>query len=521
MPSIKRFKFRRTAIVCVLLSIVGLLVVWYPLESPPLVGRGGSYAVNNVNVVDVSSGEITRDMTILVDAGLIIDVIASEDHRASSGFRDIAARGKFVIPGLWDMHTHSLKLSPQIHHSLFISKGVTGVRDMSGCLDRDDSYWACPEDRRVWTQQSLAGARISPRYVAQSSYQTNGGNEVPGGSPGFFSLSDEESAQKLVDYYLSQGVDFIKPYTQLSLQQYDNLVRYVTPSKLELAGHKPLSVSLEHAIESGQKSIEHGRLFLFECYEDIEEFRQLDDPIAHYNAQFMRQLIQHQNQEKCDQLMEEMAQSETWWVPTLTTLQMGAMARDAEFYSDQRRGYIPAIIESLIWDPDAKSAVDRGFDDEGLYVRGDFFDQAKVQLARAHQLGVKILAGTDNLDTYVFTGTSLHDELQMMVDAGLSPLQALQTATINPAIFTGLAHQFGAIEKGMNADFLLLNSNPLIEISATRGIHGLIFHGRYFDTQALQKLDAYALAMAQSIRLNIKFLWSALASPLMRVQLAD
>ena len=496
-------------------------IVMIPLKSPPLVGTKGSYAIHNVNVIDVKQGEIETHMTILVDDGLIIDVMPAEEYRSREGFTEIPAEGKYVIPALWDMHTHSLKVSPQIHHPLFISKGITGVRDMSGCLNQPDNFWACPEDRQRWTQQALAGTRVSPRYILQSSYQTNGGNEVPPGFSEFFRLDNKEAARELVEYYAEQNVDFIKPYTELSLEQYDNLVHFAALNKLDIAGHKPLSVSLSHALQSKQKSIEHGRLFLFECYQGIEDFRRLDDPIAHYDAQLMRQILQQQDIQQCDQEMVAMANSATWWVPTLTTLQMGAFAADPAFRADPRLAYIPYVVKALIWYPDADSAAGKGADNEGRYVRRDFFEQAKVQVNRAHQLGVKLLAGTDNIDTYVFTGSGLHDELEMMVDAGLSPLEALQTATINPALYAGLEQDFGSLERGKQADIVLLNSNPLTDINNIRDIDGLLYNGFYYDRSALGELDDFARGMAQSIQLNIRFLWDVLSSPLMRVQLAD
>ncbi len=496
-------------------------IVALPLKSPPLVGVEGNYAIRNVNVIDIRDGEIENNMTILIHDGLIIDLLPGEEYRAGEEFTEIPAGGKYAIPALWDMHTHALKVSPQIHHPLFISGGITAVRDMSGCLDQPDSFWACPEDRQRWTQQAMAGTRVSPRYMLQSSYQTNGGNEVPPGFSEFFRLHNKQAARELVEFYAMQNVDFVKPYTQLSLEQYDNLVHFAALNKLDIAGHKPLSVSLSHALLSGQKSIEHGRLFLFECYEGIADFRRLDDPIAHYNAQFMRQILQQQDRQKCDREMAAMANSGTWWVPTLTTLQMGALANDPAFREDPRLAYIPYVVKSLIWYPDADSAASKGLDNEGHYVRGDFFEHAKLQVNRAHQLGVKLLAGTDNIDTYVFSGSGLHDELEMMVDAGLTPLEALQTATINPAIYAGLEQDFGSLERGKQADIVLLNSNPLTDINNIRDIDGLLYNGFYYDRRALGELEEFARGMAQSVQLNMRFLWDALASPLMRVQLAD
>jgi hypothetical protein len=419
------------------------------------------------------------------------------------------------------MHTHGIKRSPQIHHPLFIRYGITSVRDMSGCLSEDDSYWACPHDRELWTSQALNGEGISPRYILQSSYQTNGGNEVPINFPNFFRLDSKADAQKLLQFYARQNVDFIKTYTELSAEQFQNIAYFAKESNIQIAGHKPLKVSLSSALTAEMTSIEHGRLFLFECYMDIASFRQLNNPISHYNPEFIRQLLLTQDELKCASEMEGMADSDTSWVPTLTTLQMSARVNDSTFRQDERLKVIPPLFQYLIWNPDAQRAASKGYDQNDRFVHADFFAKAKAQVGKAHSIGVTIMAGTDNLDTYVFTGSSLHDELSMLVDSGLSPLEALQSATLIPARFAELEHELGTIEVNKRADMLILNSNPLIDIRNTVDIYGVIFDGRYIDINALESLEEYATDMANSARLNLRLLWDMLSSPLMRVQLAD
>jgi Amidohydrolase family len=515
-------KLLYTALILLLVAsatIVSMIVI--PMDESPLVGVNGSYAISRVNVINTFDGSIASDMVVFTEHDKILDVLPYEKYIQKPGFVEISAAGKYIIPGLWDMHSHSLKISPQIHHPLLIRNGVTAVRDLSGCLNKPDNYWACPEDRRNWTQQAETGSRVSPRYILQSSYQTNGGNEVPGGFPEFFKLSKRDDSRKLIEFYSSDNVDFVKTYTELTLEQYDNLVHFASQSNIHIAGHKPISVSLQHAIKSGQKSIEHGRLFLFECFEGIEAFRRLHNPIKHYNAQFMRELISQRDEKKCHQLMQAMAQSETWWVPTLTTLKMGAFADDGTFRNDKRLEYIPYVVKNLIWFPDANNAAKTGGSDDNGHIRKDFFARAKEDVNRANHYGIKILAGTDNTDTYVFSGSSLHDELNMMVEAGLSPLEALQSATLNPAVFAGLEFEFGSVDKGKRADLLLLNSNPLDDIKNIRDINAVIFNGYHFDQNALNQLSLFAKSMAKNIQVNIRFLWDALSSPLMRVQLAD
>ncbi len=512
-------KYLLGLVVICLLTVV--LAVWLPLKSAPLVGVKGDYALRHINIVDVVTGDIASDMTVLIEDGQIAAIVPSNQYQVRGTHTDIPAAGKYLIPGLWDMHTHGLKLSPQLHHPLFIRYGVTSVRDMSGCLTEADSYWACPADRRLWEQQALSGERVSPRYPLQSSYQTNGGNEVPAAYPDFFRLATPADAQQLVDFYEGRNVDFIKIYTELSADQFDNLITYAAQKNMGIAGHKPLSVSLSHALDASMQSIEHGRLFMFECFDGIEAFRQLDDPISHYDSQFMREMLLNQDQQKCAELMAAMANSKTTWVPTLTTLKMSAMANDSSFREDPRLAYIPIIVRKLLWEPDIARAASKGYDQQGNFVHGDYYAAARAQVGRAHELGVELLAGTDNIDTYVFSGASLHDELAMLVTAGLTPLEALQTATINAARFSRLDQDLGSVEVGKQADLVLLNANPLSNIKHSSDIYGVMFAGQYFDLQALQTLDRFAVDMAHSLRTNLRFLYDIFASPLMRTQLAD
>ena len=505
-------------VLCVLGIAVGILL---PLKSAPLVGKQDNYFLSGVNVVDTISGGLSAGMTVVVEQGRISAVLPDSQYQPNPNLTEIPAAGKYVIPGLWDMHTHSLKLSPQLHHPLFIRYGVTSIRDMSGCLTENDSYWACPEDRRLWERQAVNGERVSPHYPLQSSYQTNGGNEVPGGYPEFFRIASAADARELVDFYVAGEVDFIKTYTELSAGQYDLLAENAAVNGLAIAGHKPLSVSLLHALETGMQSIEHGRLFIFECFDGIEQFRQLENPISHYNAQFMREMLENQNSNICGMAMDAMAQSGAAWVPTLTTLKMSAMSRSASFRDDSRLEYIPYIVQKLLWNPDIDRASGKGFDKQDRFVHADFYSYAAAQVGLAQQRGIILLAGTDNIDTYVFTGSSLHDELGMLVDAGLTPLEAIKSATIEPARYSGMDQESGSVEAGKQADLLLLNTNPLIDIANTADIFGVMFAGQYFDQEALAALDDYAVDMAGSFRVNVRFLFDLLASPLMRAQLAD
>ena len=200
---------------------------------------------------------------------------------------------------------------------------------------------------------------------------------------------------------------------------------------------------------------------------------------------------------------------------------MGANAASNQNQPSPQRKYIPWLVETVIWNPDRSNTLARGIDKRGMYVHHDAFKQAQADLKRAHDFGVKIMAGTDSTDTDVYAGASLHDELAMMVDAGLSPAEALRTATVNPAIYAGQISKAGTIDVGKRADLILLNANPLSHISNTREIESVFVNGQHLSLNELVTLKRSVEKAASSVGLNLHLLWDMITSPLWRVQLMD
>ena len=240
-------------------------------------------------------------------------------------------------------------------------------------------------------------------------------------------------------------------------------------------------MSLEAALASGQYSIEHARLFLLECFAGAAAFRTLPDPLAAYTLQLRARLVDEHDEERCQMLMTAMANSNTWWTPTLTTLEMGARAGDLSYRNDPRLKYVPYLFEKLMWIPDANGKLADGADETGQNVYGAMYDLALKNVGQAHAAGVRLLTGTDTFDTYVFPGFSTHDELANLVEAGLAPSAALKTATIDAAIFSGVQEDFGSIEIGKVADMILLNADPLSDIRNTRQVQGVFFNGQFLS----------------------------------------
>lgn len=516
----KRFLLAFGAIIAMIAIFVTILIN-IPLAKAPNDSLSQDIIIKDVNIVDVENGTIVPNQDVIIQDGRLSSIEMTSNKAHAPALHVVDGRNKYLSPSLWDMHTHSFKTSPQFHHPLLVANGVLGVRDMSGCLSEDDSFWACIKDRKTWNQATESKTGLSPRYFLQSSYQTNGGAEVPEGFPTFFKANDLANTDQLVSFYKKAGADFIKTYSELSPEAYKALARQAQAQGLGIAGHQPVRVSLPEAIAAKQQTIEHPRLFLMECYKGQGQFRALSDPLSAYTTEYKAQLIDGHDAEYCKKMFQEMADSSTFWTPTMQVLQLGAKGSDRSFREDPRLRYIPAIIDLGIWRGDADQSVKRSTTRQGRNVDTELYALAMKTLAQAHDAGVKILIGTDTGDSYVFPGFDVHDEMAEYVKAGIAPQDVLRMATIDAAKFSRAATKFGSVEVGKEADMMLLAANPYDDIRNTQKIDGVFYNGQYFDRNALDKLLDFAEQQAGSIRLNIRLLWDVLSSPLMRVQLAD
>jgi hypothetical protein len=355
----------------------------------------------------------------------------------------------------------------------------------------------------------------------RSSYAVNGEQGVPAAAPEFFKARNAIEARALVAHHAADGVDLLKTYTNVSLAAYEALAAEAARRGLLVAGHVPVRVPLERVLAAGQHSVEHPRIFLFECYRGAAAFRALPDPIAAYTTDMRARFIDEHDPVRCAELMAAMAKSRTWWTPTLQVLRMSALAGNREFRDDPRLRYIPFVLRAGLWAPDADRAVAQAAQAPSRDVHAELYRLAMNNVRQAHAVGVRIVAGTDAGDSYVFPGFAIHDELAELVRAGLTPADALRSATIDAARFSGKAQDFGSIETGKAADMLLLDASPLTDIRNTGKIAGLFFNGQYLDRVALRELLAFAADQAGSVRTNLQLLWGALRSPVIWAQAAD
>ena len=377
------------------------------------------------------------------------------------------------------MHIHAFTyLFSDFAGPLMIANGVTGARDMGYYVDTT----------LRWKRDIAAGKEIGPRLIA--------GVRVDGpiNEARFVAhVRTAEDGVRAVDTLArkkdgTSRADFIKTYSWIPRAAYFALAREAKKIGETFAGHVPYSVSVIEASDSGQRSIEHEDDFMRACTSKDSALRSMAADTANFailkQLQSMREqapLIRNSyDSMRCRAVITTLARNHTWVTPTLVVYQPYAHGFDSATTHPELSKYVPGLVRGG-W-VNRAAAVPRS---DSVMVRSYFsFDRTR-QLKEG---GVALLAGTDAPQAFIYPGFSLHDELSLLVSAGLTPLEALRAATYNPADYLGMKDSLGTIEKGKVADLVLLDANPLEDIRNTRRIRVVIANGRAFDRSALAQL---------------------------------
>jgi imidazolonepropionase-like amidohydrolase len=469
--------------------VIAALVVL--LVTLPAIVRPQSQVVvfTHANVIDGSGAEMARDMTVTIADGRISDLQASGTSAPPSSARVIDATNKFLIPGLWDMHVHWYDARLL---GLFLANGVTGIRVM----------WGMPlhlEWRSNFNASTLAGPRM---FIASAIF--DGPNPV---WPRSTVISDAAEAKAAVAAAKQNGYDFIKVYNRLSRDAYFAIAEESARQGLSFAGHVPNAVTAGEASDAHQKSIEHLTGILSSVSSAEAEVRKRAAEVSTAgNAavgisaesraalrELQERILATYDAEKASALYARFVRNGTWMCPTLVVLRSGASLDDPSFVADPRLKYMPPGIRTS-WDPanaplfKTKTAAD--------YEVGRRTLRKQYEVVGAmNRAGVRIIAGTDVLNPFVFPGFSLHDELALLVEAGMTPAQALRAATGGAAEFMG-RNDVGIVKRGNLADLVLLDANPLENIRNTTRIAAVVANGRLYDRTALDRLLADAEKVA-------------------------
>lgn len=435
--------------------MVSLLVIFHvslSLCAQPKAMGGPTLAITQVAVVDISRGAIKRDLTVIVAGGRITAIGKSRTVKIPTGAQIINAAGKFLIPGLWDMHAHlgNDDFDKTASVRLFIVNGVTGIRIMNGT-----------PTHHVWRQEIESRVLSGPRMVIAS--------RIIDGPNSFVSdekAGNQEEARAAVRKAKQEGADFVKVHDTLSRDAYLAIIDEAKRLGLPVAGHVPAAITAKEASDAGQRSVEH----------------------------FTGLAAAETDSAKADALIAIFRKNHTWNCPTLVMRNSYAVLDDRGLANDTRLRYAkPSWKRSWLNMTNGSANLPAA----EWAARRETVRREKALVGRFQRAGIGILAGTDDINPYVMPGFSLHDELVMLVASGLTPMQALQAATLNPAKFFNQLDSIGTVEKGKFADLVLLNANPLEDIRNTTKINAVLVNGRFLNRQMLDNMLAEIEAAAK------------------------
>ncbi len=438
--------------------------------------------LENVTVIDATGAPPHPHRTVIVRNGKINAITESAGGTgAKLSGTHVDGTGKFLIPGLWDMHVHMVfgdwfPRGKDVTLPLFIANGITGVRDMGGEL----------EVLQQWRKEISAGTLIGPRMVIS-------GPMLDGPEPRFpssIAIKTPEDGRHAVDDLKRRGADFIKLQSLIPRDAVFAIADEARKQGITFVGHVPDSVRASEASNAGQKSFEH-LIGIFEGSSPLE-----DKFITGTKTQ--HEFLSTYDPARAAALFALLAKNHTWQCPTLVWERGGNLIDQTDFAHDIRAKYAPAYWKDVTWKRFTEEIV-HDFNGDDLATRKRFVEKELEVVNEMHRAGIEFLAGTDTPPgVYVFPGFSVHEELQRFVAAGFTPMQALQTATLNPAKFLAMDDRLGTIEEGKLADLVLLDANPLDDIRNTQTIAAVIANGRYFSRADLDKLLARAEHAAQA-----------------------
>ena len=440
--------------------------------------------INHVSIIDVESGQVRPNQVVAISQGKIAR-IAPADQDSYAAKQYVNGNGRYLIPGLWDMHVHfrggdSLIAANKKSLALFLTHGITTVRDAGGDLTPSVLQW-----RRDMNAGLLPGPRIftsGPKIDGPHAYW-----------PGSLEVETPAQIRKALDSLQSLKVDYVKIYdSKISGAAYLETIRQAQRRGLKTTGHMPYSVTLAAAVKRGLDATEH-LYYVFKACSGKEDSltalvrNSLNTPKPLGLFAMLPAVYDTYSPTAAARIFALMAQHHTAAVPTLYIQKTLAELPDNDHAQDSLLAYIDPKIQATytrrLASARQQSLAAQAF---GKKLNAKFMSLVPLMQAA----GVPLLAGSDSgaFNSYIYPGASLQGELELLVQAGLTPLQALQAATINGAKFMGVAGHTGTIAPGKDADLLLLTGNPLEDITNIRKIDAVISRGKAYPAPALANL---------------------------------
>ena len=422
----------------------------------------GTTAIAHVAVVDVRLGVVRGDRTVIVRGNRIVIIGAAGTTAIPAGAHVMDGRGKFLVPGYWDMHVHTVVPGGREVLPLYVANGVTGVRDMASDFAQITAM------RRDVAQGTLVG----PRIVASGPYIEGG--DVP---IAHFLVRNAAEATAAVDTLKRMGVDFIKIHSQLTRETYFASARAARAAGMVFAGHVPRAVGAADASDSGQKSIEHLLTIPTPCTRA--------ESLALLPRFTVQSALGRCSSENLAPLFAKFVRNGTWVTPTFAAQVEVAGWPGRSVPGDRYAQYLPdtlrKFVEQIFPLPDS---VPRGADSVGRAMLAKRF----ALLGTMYRAGVGVLAGTDAPLRNSPPGFGLHEEFALLARSGLTPMEVLRVTTYDAARYLGTLDSLGTIGIGKIADLVMIDGDPRRDVENLRRISAVVANGRVFEGAALKGL---------------------------------
>ena len=423
--------------------------------------------ISNVTVIDVITGELISDRQIVIDSGKIKKIVANIENKEV--YKTIIdGQGKYALPGLAEMHAHipsppTSKERTEETLFLYLSNGITTIRGMLGHPSHLELRKAAER-----------GELLSPRIFTSS--PSLNGNSV---------TTTEEARDKVISYK-NEGYDFLKIHPGIKRDVFDVLVKTANEVGITFSGHVPVDVGIEHALKSKYASIDHVDGFLEGLVPASANVNPNDNGFFGYNFTKLA------DTSKIDDIVELSKSNKVWIVPTQSLFERWFAPIDGETLLQQPEMKYMSTSTLANWKvrKEESTGPDTNFDKKQWET---FIDIRRKLINSINKKGQGLLLGSDAPQLFNVPGFSIHHEIDGMSASGLSPMEIIQSGTVNPARFFDMETVFGQLKEGMAADILLVNSNPVEDIGALKDLTGVMVRGVWLSKEAIdQKLRLIA-----------------------------
>lgn len=398
--------------------------------------------IHNVNIIDVINGKLIPNKNLIIKDSIIHSLT---DEFTVTDFNDaqlIDGTGKYIMPGLWDMHFHMCweETNDSLLFNLLLSYGITGIRDMGGDLQIQKQF------KEIVKTNPTLGPTIH-----------GAGPIIDGNPPVFYDftipIDQNTDINTLLDSLSSNGSEFIKTYSLLRQSELESISKFSQAKNIPFAGHLSEYIDPETSIKLGQKSIEH--------LNRLDEIW-LSDP------------------KRIDSIAQLIQENDSWLCPTLIIYYLKTHMQDSSIIMEEYNANIhPMLMQE--WVASRENRINKNQKIDSMELKKTFDSQISL-LAHLHNKGVNILAGSDFAGMpFVYPGIGLHQELALLHQAGLTNAEVLATATINPAKYLSMEKSHGSISEGKIADLVLLDENPLDSIENTKSVNMVFRKGKMVE----------------------------------------